>query len=114
MRVLIAVSFPKIIFYVHQFWTKKSYKELKIFFLSSKLVSETIIMTDVNSPLNNQKKLMFCHNYWLNQSHEKKKNSLETQGEQTVLPSYVEKELVLETTLLYSSSKCKPAKEQSS
>ena len=49
-----------------------------------------------------------------NRSHKKWKDSLETRAELAVLRIYVENRAILETILLYRSSKCKQIKEQGS
>ena len=48
----------------------------------------------------------------LKHSHKKRKDSLETRAELTVLCVYVENQAILEPILLYRASECKQTKEQ--
>ena len=47
---------------------------------------------------------------YLNHSHKKRKDSLETRAELAVLRSHIEKQAILEPILLYRASKCKQTK----
>ena len=49
---------------------------------------------------------------YLQHSHKKRKDSLETRTEPAILCVYVENQAILEPILLYRASKCKQTKEQ--
>ena len=51
---------------------------------------------------------------WLEHSHKKRKDSLETRGELAVLRSYIKDQAILEPILLYRASKCKQTEKQGS
>ena len=53
-------------------------------------------------------------NRYFKHSHKKRKDNLETRGKLPVLRTYVENQDILQTILLYRSSKCRQTKEQGS
>ena len=56
--------------------------------------------------------LISLFHIWLNHSHKKRKDCLETRTKLAVLRTYVENQAILEPILLYRASKCKQTKEQ--
>ena len=58
--------------------------------------------------------LLVSHEVFIHHSHKKRKDSLETRAELTVLRTYLENEAILEPILPYRASKRKQTKEQGS
>ena len=51
--------------------------------------------------------MLFLMQTWINHSHKKQKDSLETPAELAVLRTYLENQAILEPILLYRASKFK-------